>query len=78
LEYIIENVSVFNLITQTHKFTIYAGLEDAGDIYDRINDPDELNNLWDKDRNLKERLVKKILHENLKAQTKIPRKQASS
>jgi arylsulfatase A-like enzyme len=67
-----------HLITETHKITIYAGLEDVGDIYDRINDPDELNNLWDKDRELKERLVTKILHENLKAQTKIPKREASS
>jgi len=71
-------VRLRHLITETHKITIYAGLEDAGDIYDRVNDPDELNNLWDKDRDLKERLVKKILHENLKAQTKIPKRQASS
>jgi arylsulfatase A-like enzyme len=67
-----------HLITEAHKITIYAGLEDAGDIYDRINDPNELNNLWDKDRDLKERLVTKLLHENLKAQSKIPRRQASS
>ena len=67
-----------HLITETHKITVYAGLEDAGDIYDRINDPDELNNLWDKDRDLKERLVTKLLHENLKAQSKIPTRQASS
>jgi arylsulfatase A-like enzyme len=67
-----------HLITETHKITVYAGLENAGDIYDRINDPDELNNLWDKDRDLKEKLVTKILHENLKAQSKIPARQASS
>jgi arylsulfatase A-like enzyme len=72
------SIRLRHLITETHKITIYAGLEDTGDIYDRVNDPDELNNLWDKDRDLKESLVTKILQENLKAQTKIPKRQASS
>ena len=67
-----------HLITDTHKITIYENLEDAGDIYDRITDPDELYNLWDKDRDLREKLVLKILNENLKAQTKIPKRQAAS
>ena len=67
-----------HLITDTHKITVYEGLEDGGDIYDRINDPDELNNLWDKDRDLKEKLVLKMLNENLKAQTKLPTRKAPS
>ena len=71
-------VRLRHLITETHKITVYENLEDGGDIYDRINDPDELNNLWDKDRDLKERLVLKILNENLKAQSRIPKRQASS
>ncbi len=71
-------VRLRHLITETHKITVYEGLEDAGDIYDRINDPDELNNLWDKDRDLKEKLVLKMLNENLKAQTKIPIRQSPS
>jgi arylsulfatase A-like enzyme len=72
------SIRLRHLITETHKITIYAGLEDFGDIYDRMKDPDELTNLWDKDRGLKESLVTKILHENLKAQAKIPKRQASS
>ncbi|TFG00343.1 MAG: hypothetical protein EU540_05410 [Promethearchaeota archaeon] len=72
------NIRVRHLITDTHKITVYAGLEDAGDIYDRINDQDEVNNLWDKDSKLKEKLITKLLHENLKAQSKIPKRQAAS
>ncbi|MFX0076930.1 MAG: sulfatase, partial [Candidatus Hermodarchaeota archaeon] len=53
------SIRLRHLITETHKITIYAGLEDVGDIYDRINDPDELNNLWGKDSDLKETLVTK-------------------
>ncbi|MBD3212854.1 MAG: sulfatase-like hydrolase/transferase [Candidatus Lokiarchaeota archaeon] len=71
-------IRVRHLITETHKLTVYEGLEGVGDIYDRINDPDELNNLWDKDRDLRENLVLKILEENLKAQTKLPARQAAS
>jgi len=71
-------VRLRHLITETHKITIYAGLEDDGDIYDRKNDPDELNNLWDKDKELKERLFKKLSYEILKAQPKIPERQAAT
>jgi hypothetical protein len=66
------------MITETHKITLYAGLEDAGDIYDRINDPRELNNLWDKDKDLREKLFKKFFYEMLRAQSKFPQREAAS
>ena len=71
-------IRVRHLITESHKITVYAGLEDAGDIYDRLNDPDEIDNLWDKDTILREKLLTKLLHENLKAQTKIPKRQSAT
>ncbi|MFX1278708.1 MAG: sulfatase [Promethearchaeota archaeon] len=69
-----------HLITEQYKLTVYESLPGYGDIYDRKNDPDELNNLWD-NQNFKEKrfeLVDKLLHENLKAQTYFPKRIAGS
>ncbi len=68
------------LITEDYKLTIYEGLSDFGDIFDRKNDPDELNNLW-YDTDFKDKrfeLVNKLLQENIKAQTKYPKRIAGS
>ncbi|MFX1426394.1 MAG: sulfatase [Promethearchaeota archaeon] len=69
-----------HLITEQYKLTVYESLPGYGDIYDRKNDPDEINNLW-YDENFKEKrfeLVDKLLHENLKAQTYFPKRIAAS
>ncbi len=69
-----------HLITEDYKLTVYETLSNYGDIYDRKNDPDELNNLW-YDDNFKEKkfeLVNKLLHEQLKAQTRYPERVAGS
>jgi arylsulfatase A-like enzyme len=69
-----------HLITEDYKLTVYESLENFGDIYDMKNDPDELNNLWNyknfKDKRFK--LLKKLLHEILKAQTRNPKRVAGS
>ena len=69
-----------HLITEDYKLTVYESKPGFGDIYDRKNDPFELNNLW-YDKNFKEKrfeLVDKLLHENLKAQTRLPKRIAGS
>ena len=67
-------------ITKTHKLTIYEGVKGYGDLFDRINDPDELNNLWfDKNvKDLKFELVENLLHEDLKIQSRLPKRQAGT
>ena len=69
-----------HLITEDYKLTIYEGVDNFGDIYDRKQDPYELNNLWNnKDyRETRFKLVNKLLHENLKAQTKNPKRIAAT
>ncbi|MFX1575500.1 MAG: sulfatase [Promethearchaeota archaeon] len=69
-----------HLITEDYKLTIYENLDDFGDIYDRRNDPYELNNLWyDKSfKNTRFELVIKLLQENLKAQPKYPKRIAAN
>ncbi|MFX1591514.1 MAG: sulfatase [Promethearchaeota archaeon] len=74
------NVRLRHLITKDYKLTIYSGINDFGDIFDRKNDPFELNNLW-YENSFKEKrfeLVNKLLHENLKAQTIYPKRIAGT
>ncbi|MFX0083952.1 MAG: sulfatase [Candidatus Hodarchaeota archaeon] len=69
-----------HLITEDYKLTVYESMPGFGDIFDRKNDPNELNNLWD-DKEFSEKrfeLVDKLLHENLKAQTYYPKRIAGS
>jgi len=74
------NSRLRHLITEDYKLTIYEGVDNFGDIYDRKSDPLELNNLWnDKNfRDVKFDLVNKLLQENLKAQTKYPKRIAAT
>ena len=69
-----------HLITEDYKLTIYEGLDDFGDIYDRKSDPYELNNLWNDEgfRENRFKLVNKLLQENLRAQTKNPKRIAAT
>ncbi|MFX1304414.1 MAG: sulfatase [Promethearchaeota archaeon] len=69
-----------HLITEDYKLTIYENLDDFGDIYNRKNDPYELNNLW-YDNNFRRKrfeLINKLLRENLKAQAKYPQRIAAT
>ncbi|MFW9827928.1 MAG: sulfatase [Candidatus Thorarchaeota archaeon] len=69
-----------HLVTNDYKLTVYNNLRDFGDIYDRNNDPLELNNLWYKKeaKNIRSELIDKLLHENLKAQTCYPKRIAGT
>lgn len=67
---------VRSLITETHRLSIYEGYDDFGDIFDYQNDPDELENLWYTDKELKNELVKNLLAEIIKYQPKSPERSA--
>ena len=69
-----------HLITEDYKLTIYEGLDNFGDIYNRNDDPQELYNLWDNAnfQDVKFKLVNKLLQENLKAQSKLPKRIAAT
>jgi len=71
---------VRHLITKDYKLTVYEEMEGFGDLFHRKNDPDELNNLWyNKDmKDVRFKLVDKLLHETLKAQTRNPKRIAGS
>ncbi|MBD3256387.1 MAG: sulfatase-like hydrolase/transferase [Candidatus Lokiarchaeota archaeon] len=72
------DIRLRHLVTEDYKVTVYAGLEGIGDIYDRKKDPNELNNLWDKEPELREKLFQKLFYEVLNAESKYPARQASS
>jgi len=67
-----------HLITEEHKLTIYEGMEGYGDLFERKNDPDELNNLWFKNKEIRNDLLEKLLHEDLKIQSRFPDRQAAT
>lgn len=69
-----------HLITDGYKLTIYEEMPGFGDIYDRKNDPNELNNLWDdpKYQEVKYELMEKLLYEILKNQSRFPKRIAGS
>jgi len=64
-----------SLVTERYTLTVYNNLPGYGDLFDRKNDPDELNNLWDSNPELRHELVDKLMHEIIKAQSLYPKKQ---
>ena len=67
---------VRHLVTNKYKITVYHGLRDYGEIYDRKNDPHELNNLWFEESELRQKLIEKLFYENLEAQSRYPKRVA--
>jgi hypothetical protein len=68
------------LITKKYKLTVYQSKPNHGDIYDRINDPLELHNLWYEDSFKEKRfeLLNKLLNESLKALGHSPKRIAGT
>jgi len=64
------------LMTGRYSLIVYDGFPGYGDLFDLQEDPNELNNLWDKDPELRSELVEKLLMEVIKQQTFYPKKQA--
>jgi hypothetical protein len=63
------------LITERYSLTIFNKMIGYGDLYDRKEDPHELNNLWYSNPELRHELVEKLLHEVINAQSLYPKKQ---
>jgi len=69
-----------HLITERYKLSVYEGFENIGDLFDRKRDPNEINNLWYKKEfnGIKFEMINKLLHENLKIQTRFPKRIAGT
>ena len=71
-EFFSVKIRLRHLITENYKITVYNNLRNYGEIFDRKNDPEELNNLWFKDEDLRHQLLEKLFYENLSAQSRYP------
>jgi len=71
-----ESFRLRTLITETHRLTIYDGFENCGDIFNYKDDPGEVNNLWDKDSELKFDLTNKLMREIISLQPRLPTRKA--
>ncbi len=74
------NVRLRHLVTKDFKLTMYRDLDNFGDLFDRKNDPLEMNNLWfiEEYKNKRFQLVNKLLQESLKAQSIYPERIAGT
>ena len=72
------SLRVRTMITFDNRISIYQVYEDAGDLFDLKNDPHEQHNLWydENSRELKNKLLNKLLHELIKLQDRTTRRQA--
>ncbi|MFX0136034.1 MAG: sulfatase [Candidatus Hodarchaeota archaeon] len=68
---------VKSVVTERYTLTVYNNLPGYGDLFDRKNDPDELNNLWYSNPELRLELLDKLVHEIISAQSLYPKKQGS-
>ena len=62
------------LITEQHRLTIYDGYDNFGDIFNYQTDPDEVNNLWDVDKELKNKLIEILLREIINLRPRMPKR----
>lgn len=73
------SINLRTYINEQYKITIYYGM-DCGDIFDLINDPDELHNLWDKPEytTLKQQLMFEFLQAEMAKEPKFMPRVAGS
>ncbi|MHA1883484.1 MAG: sulfatase family protein [Promethearchaeota archaeon] len=64
------------LVTESHRLTLYDGYDNFGDVFDYENDPGEINNLWDKDKDLKNTLVEALAREIIHLRPRFPKRNA--
>ena len=62
------------LITEKHRLTLYDGYDNFGDIFNYQTDPDEVNNLWDVDKELKNKLIDTLLREIISLRPRMPKR----
>jgi len=74
------SMRIRTMITEDHRITLYQGHENTGDLFDLKNDPLEQHNLWhDKSsKELKKKLLIKLVHGLMNLQDRFPKKQARS
>ena len=66
-------LSVKTLTGRDYKLTYYAG-QDYGELYDRYQDPEEFENLWDEDAygDVKEFMLRKLMDRIVETEDTLP------
>ncbi|MHA1730282.1 MAG: sulfatase family protein [Promethearchaeota archaeon] len=64
------------LVTKRYRLTLYDGYENTGDIFDLKEDPDEVNNLWHTNQDLKNKLTEELLREIVSLRPRLPKRNA--
>ena len=64
------------LVTEKHRLTVYDGHDNLGDIFNYKSDPDEVNNLWNTDKELRNKLSEELLREIIKVRPRFPKRNA--
>jgi arylsulfatase A-like enzyme len=64
------------LVTESHRLTLYDGYDNIGDIFDYTTDPDEIDNLWSKNLDLRNELIEKLLREIINLRPRVPKRSA--
>jgi len=62
------------LVTEKHRLSIYDGYDNFGDLFNYESDPAEIENLWFKNKELKNELVEKLLRELITLNPKTPKR----
>ncbi len=62
------------LVTEKYRLTLYDGYKNIGDIFDLISDPEEVNNLWFTNKELKNELVENLLREIISLRPRLPKR----
>jgi len=63
-----------HLVTKDYKLTKYAELPGYGDLFNRSNDKLEINNLWEKDQDLRLEMLDKLFHEYSLTRSRFPKR----
>ncbi|MCP4763679.1 MAG: sulfatase-like hydrolase/transferase [archaeon] len=69
-------IRVRTMVTEKYRISMYDDVDDFGEIFDLENDPEEVNNLWDSDIDLRNKLVDKLLREIIKNRPRVPERGA--
>lgn len=68
-----EDINVRTVYTDQYRFSYVTGIEeDYGELYDLENDPDELNNLWHDNPNLRQQLLPTLVEALIHADDPLP------
>jgi arylsulfatase A-like enzyme len=67
---------VRTLITERYRLSVYDGYENILDIFDYETDPNEIDNLSPKNRQLRNELTEKLLREIIKIRPRLPKRNA--